>query len=1047
MNRLTQLAIGKRSVTLLLAAALFVAGVLTWGNLKQELLPDVSFPIVTVIAPYPGAGAADVTEQVTKPLEQAVAGVTGVDQLQSTSSNSFSLVLAQFDYGIDLDEAVATIEDNLRRAGLPEGVEPSVQAFNFNAAPVVVASLSAKGGATLEGTAEIARTEVLPELLALPGVATADLAGGEEERLLITLDPAKLAAAKVTVQQLTGILQANNLTLPAGELPVDGARIPVSTIGRFESIEAIRGLVVGAIPPTVESGFPTPVTLGSLGTVELASIATTGYGRTNGLPAITLNVSKASTANTVTVARDVQAVLEAVAARHPADLEVVTVYDQSGFILESSEGLLREGGLGALFAVLTIFLFLFNVRSTLIAAVSIPLSILTALVIMGAAGITLNILTLGGLAVAVGRVVDDSIVVLENIYRHRALGDSKLKAVIDGPREVAAAITASTFTTVAVFLPLGFAGGFVSSFFLAFSLTVTFALLASLVVALTVVPVLAFLVLGRVKGNVDDTGEPKNSLWVRLYDPLIRWVLRSRWTKLATIAASAALFVASIGIVPLLPTAFINSGSDKILQVSVAPPAGATSQQVLDRAALAEAVLDADPDVELIATSVPSDTDVGFGAVLAAQTGRATNSAQIFVRLQPSVDLAEKTETLAEALRPVSSDGYDVSVGMQGGVSSNGLQIIVSADDPSVVESTTEAVRAVLAKNASLTNVATDLVKAAPEIQVRVDPNKALAVGMTAAQVGTQIRSALVPTTVGRVALGDARPVALVVRLDPGSLSTVDELGALLIGTTAQVPLNTLGTVEQADVQGRITRIESKPSATITAEITSGDTGATSAEVEALIQGLRDSGQIPAVADVRLAGVTAQQAEAFGGLFAAMGIAILLVYLAMVLAFNSLVTPFIILFSLPLATIGAFPALLVTGRPIGLSALIGFLMLIGIVVTNAIVLLDLVERLRADGHSTHDAIIEGGRTRIRPILMTAIATMLALVPLAAGFNQGSIIAAELGTVVIGGLLSSTFLTLLVVPAVYSLLAGLKRRMPWGAGSPVGAESAELVSGT
>jgi HAE1 family hydrophobic/amphiphilic exporter-1 len=357
-------------------------------------------------------------------------------------------------------------------------------------------------------------------------------------------------------------------------------------------------------------------------------------------------------------------------------------------------------------------------------------------------------------------------------------------------------------------------------------------------------------------------------------------------------------------------------------------------------------------------------------------------------------------------------------------------------------------VRAALANEASLTNLATDLVKAAPEIQVRVDPNKALGVGMTAAQVGTQIRGALVPTTVGRVTIGDARPVALVVRLDPEALGSVSELGALLVGATTQVPLSTVATVRQADVQGRITRIDSSPSATITAEITSGDTGATSAAVEALIQRLRDSGQIPPAADVRLAGVTAQQAEAFGGLFAAMGIAILLVYLAMVLAFNSLVTPFIILFSLPLATIGAFPALLITGRPIGLSALIGFLMLIGIVVTNAIVLLDLVERLRADGHSTRDAIIEGGRTRIRPILMTAIATMLALVPLAAGFNQGSIIAAELGTVVIGGLLSSTFLTLLVVPAVYSLLAGLKRRLPWSAGSATeSSEAAALASTT
>jgi HAE1 family hydrophobic/amphiphilic exporter-1 len=325
-------------------------------------------------------------------------------------------------------------------------------------------------------------------------------------------------------------------------------------------------------------------------------------------------------------------------------------------------------------------------------------------------------------------------------------------------------------------------------------------------------------------------------------------------------------------------------------------------------------------------------------------------------------------------------------------------------------------------------NITSDLVKAAPEVQVRVDPNKALGVGFTTAQVGAEIRTALTPTTVGLIQVGDADPVDLVFRLDAASLTSVDALKALPVGTTVRVPLAAIADVTQADVQSRITRIDESPSATISAVITSGDTGAASVAVQGVIDDLRADGTIPPSAQVEIGGVLAQQAEAFGGLFAAMGIAILLVYLMMVLAFNSLVTPFIILFSLPLATIGAFPALLITDRPIGLSALIGFLMLIGIVVTNAIVLLDLVERLRAEGYSTHDALIRGGHIRLRPILMTAIATILALVPLAAGFNQGSIIAAELGTVVIGGLISSTFLTLLVIPAIYSLVDGLKWRI-------------------
>ena len=1050
MTRLSQLALSKRSVTLLLAGALFVAGILAWGNLKQELVPDVSFPIVTVVAPFPGAGASDVTEQVAKPIEQAVSGVPGLTQMRSTSANSFAFVLAQFDYGTDLDKAVAEIEANLRQASLPNGVDPTVGAFNFNAAPVVVTSVAGVGSTDLETAAAIARNEIIPELEAIPGVASAEMAGGLEDRLVITLDPRKMADAGVSMQQVIGVVQANNITIPGGALPTEDARIPVSTIGRFDSKEQIESLVVGVKTPVIVPvasgapaaapaaapsgaplspvGVPTPITLGEIGKVELLSEATTGYGRTNGQPAVTISVSKTSEANTVTVAQDVQAKLDEIAARHPDDIAIATVADQSTFILESSEGLLREGGLGAIFAVLTIFFFLLNVRSTFVAAVSIPLSILTALVIMQVAGITLNILTLGGLAVAVGRVVDDSIVVLENIFRHRAMGDDRMKAVQDGTREVAGAITASTLTTVAVFLPLGFAGGFVSQFFLSFSLTVTFALLASLVVALTVVPVLAYFLVNKARGAVDASGEPVNSFWVRIYDPAIRFVLRSRWTKLGTVLGAGLLFVASIGLVGQLPTAFINSGSEKIVQVSIAPPSGAPSEQVLARAEQAEQILLADPAVELVATSLPSDTEVGFQTLLAAQFGRASNSATMTVRLDPSVDLQPKIDELTAALNPVATDGYEVTVGSQGGVQSNSLNVIVSGENPDQVASTANAVEDALADVPGLANVTSDLVKAAPEVQVRVDPNKAIGVGFTTAQVGSEIRTVLTPTTVGLIQVGDADPVDLVFRIDAAGLNSVDALKALPVGTTTKVPLGAIADVQQADVQSRITRIDEKPSATISAVITSGDTGAASVAVQGVIDDLRADGTIPPAVSVELGGVLQQQAEAFSGLFAAMGVAIVLVYLMMVLAFNSLVTPFIILFSLPLATIGAFPALLITDRPIGLSALIGFLMLIGIVVTNAIVLLDLVERLRAEGYSTRDALIRGGHTRIRPILMTAIATILALVPLAAGFNEGSIIAAELGTVVIGGLISSTILTLLVIPAIYSLVDGLRRRV-------------------
>ena len=1024
MSWLSALAVSKRSVTLLLAGALFVGGIVAWGDLKQELLPDIEFPLITVIAAQPGSGAADVAEQVARPIERAIGALPRLERVQSTSTNSLALVVAQFSFGTDVPATRAAIEQNLARVGLPPGVEPQVSALNVNAFPVIIAAVSAPDGIGLDTIATIARREIVPELQALDGVASADVTGGLERRLLVTLDPARLANAGVSMQQVVGVLQANNITLPGGQLPGESTKVPVSTIGRLTSVDDVEGLVVGFRQPS-PTGQPTPMRLGDLGTIELAEVATTGYAQTNGRPSLGLTVTKTTTANTVEVADAVRATLDEIVARHPGELSVTVVTDASSFITESRDGLLREGGLGAVFAIVTIFLFLFSLRSTLVAAVSIPLSVLGALVVMQVAGLSLNILTLGGLAVAVGRVVDDAIVVLENIYRHRALGDDRMTAVLRGPREVARAITASTLTTVAVFLPIGFVGGLVSQFFLPMALAVTFALFASLGVALTVVPVLAYFFVDRVRINVDETGEPRNSLWVRAYVPTIRLALRNRWTKWGVVATAALLFAGSLALVPLLPTQFINTGSEKILQVSIAPPGGTSSEAVLERATRAEEILLGRGEVHLVQTNIPGEQDASFQTILAAMSGRPANSAVLTVRLDPAVDLTAESKALSDILATVKTDGYDVNVAQAAGFTSNGLNVIVSSDDAALVEPATETILASLASRSDLLNLKSDLVKAAPEVQVLVDPRKAIGVGLTAAQVGAEVRSALTGQVATRLQLPEVGLVDLVVRLDPAGVSSVEALRGLPVGTVTKVPLAGIATVEQVDARGSITRIDQAPAASVTAEISSADTGAVSNDVQRTIDDLRASGEIPPAVQVRLAGVTEQQREAFGGLYYSMAVAVLLVYVMMVLAFDSLITPFVILLSLPLATVGAFPALYLTGRPIGVSSLIGFLMLIGIVVTNAIVLLDLVERLRAANHSTRDALIEGGKTRVRPILMTAIATILALVPLAAGFNQGSIIAAELGTVVIGGLLSSTFLTLIVVPVVYSLVDGGK----------------------
>ena len=1025
MTWLSRLAVSRRSVTILLAVALFGGGIVAWASLKQELLPPISFPVATVIAPYPGAAAGEVVDDVIVPIENAVRSLPGLETVNSTSANSIGFLIAQYDYGIDVDEAVAELEDAVASLDLPDGVEPVVTPFDINQSPVVIASISS-ASASLTELGEIASDRILPELRGIAGVASAEVSGGLSAEVEITLDPASVARFGIGLQQIQGALAAANLTVPAGELTADGESLPVTVSGEISSLAALRALVVG-VDQAAE--VPQPVTLGQIASIETVEVARSGYGRINGDEALGLTVTKTQTANTVDVSEAVRRVLDEIVDDADADLSVAIVSDQSDFILESRDGLLREGGLGAVFAVLTIFAFLFSLRSTVVAAISIPGSLLIALIAMQLTGITINIMTLGGLAVAVGRVVDDSIVVLENIYRHRAIGDDRLTASIKGPSEVASAITWSTLTTVAVFLPLGLAGGFVSQFFLPFALTVTFALLASLIVALTVVPVLAYLFVGAPRlQEVDAEGEPRRSIWVRIYDPTIRWVMGGRGRALAVIGIAFALFVGSLFLAPLLPTQFINAGSEKLLRATIAPPSGVTSEAVRDRAIEAEEILLADDEVELLQTTIPPEGDTGFGTLIAATQGQPANSAQLFLRLDSEADLDAAALRLDASLESLQTGGWDVAIQQTTGpAGGTGTSLVVSATDEAAVEEAAQTVADALESVDGLANITTDLVAEARQVVVRVDAARAAAAGVSPPQVAAIIGGVLSRTEVGTITLeegGDALAIAIGFPAD--AASSVDDLRALPVGAGGAT-IGQIAEVEEIEARPTITRVNGAPSATVSAEITDENTGAVSAAIAAEIQRLDDAGELPPGSSVAIGGVSEQLVEAFGGLFVAMGVAVILVYVMLVLAFNSLVTPFVVLFSLPLATIGAFPALLITGRPIGISALIGFLMLIGIVVTNAIVLLDLVERLRADGVPLREAIIRGGHTRVRPILMTAIATIGALLPLAAGLNQGSIIAAELGTVVIGGLLSSTFLTLIVVPAAYRLIEGWRER--------------------
>ena len=1030
---LTKLAVARRSVTILIALAVFGGGVASWGSLKQELLPNIDFPIVTIIAPYPGAGTADVAEQVAAPIEAAVASVAGVESLRSVSTTGLGFVSAQFAYGSDVKEIVRQIEAAIDGSRLPAGVTPVVRNFNINSSAVVIATLTPKSGTTLSELAALAQNELMPSIRGISGISAADLSGGTETQAFIQLDAAKLAVTGVSMSQVQGLIQANNLTYPGGQLPVGTGLVPVSATGRFTSVADLENLIVGG--GVTPEGQPYPVFLKDVATISLAEVHTTGWSETNGTPGLTISVGKSADANTVTTAQDSIAAIEEFAAAHSAQVTHSIVTDSSIFILESIDALLKEGGLGAAFAVVVIFVFLLNLRSTIVAAVSIPLSVLAAIILMSTTGITINIMTLGGLAVAVGRVVDDSIVVLENIYRHRSQGEPIGEAVLNGTREVSSAITSSTITTIAVFLPLGVVGGLISQFFLPFALTVTYALLASLVVALTVIPVLAYFLV-KVKGSkatipyAVDTDHEEISIWGRIYLPVLGLALRRRATKFATLLIAFSLFLGATSLAGSIPTQFLNSGSEKVLTVTVNPPLGTSTERVLTRSRAAYEILEKDQTVELVTTSIPSADSTGTQTLVAATTGRAPNAARMTVVLSADTDLAEAKTRLAGSLAEVGTQGWTVTIEEIGfAAGSNAISVIVTGERAADVEAASDLLVATLAANSDLANVKSDLVKAGRQIEITVNPSAAAMAGLSAAQVAGEVRNLLVGSLLGQITI-DGSKVNLSIKIDSSAVSDIDQLGAYLVGGTKKVPLSSIATIEELSVPSSITRIDQALAANVSGEIAVADTGAVNAAVKTAVTELQDAGKLSKV-DVRLAGVTEQQNESFSGLFTAMAVAILLVYLTMVLVFNSLVDPLVIMFSLPLAVIGAFPALLITDRPIGISALIGFLMLIGIVVTNAIVLLDRVEQLRHEGVPTKDALLRAGATRVRPILMTAVATILALVPLAAGPSEGSIIAAELGTVVIGGLLSSTLLTLLVVPVVYSLIDGLKESLSRG----------------
>jgi HAE1 family hydrophobic/amphiphilic exporter-1 len=1020
-----------RPVVILFGLIFVGAGVASMFRLNQELFPSIDFPTVYMVTQDPGASPDVVDRDVSVPLASALNGLPHATHVQSTSSQGFSQVAVDFDLNSTSKDDLDAVNQRVAQVQLPQGVSrPQVQTFSFSALPSLTYSLAATDGNLARATRE-AKTIVQPALQGAQGAAQVKVVGGDEDAITIRLDAAGLAAHGLAPYQVSQALTGAQVDVPAGESLSGDRSVPVQVRGGVKTVADLRALVISApttaagpggagqgeagpagapLPGAAGRAASAPVTLGDVATVQEAPAPLNGITRTDGVPALSIQVIRNTSDNAVTLSNDIRS---RVAGLHLDSADRLTlVSDSADDIKASLNDLLLEGLIGALLAILVIFLFLRSLRGTLVTAVSLPASVLVALLGTSVGGFSLNVLTLAGLTIAVGRIVDDAIVVLENSYRHLQQGETPRQAALNGASEVARAVISSTLTTVAVFLPIGLVGGIISKFFLPFSVTVTISLVASLLVAMTLVPVLVSLFLQRMAMRGDGQGGPLH----RAYRPVLALGLRSGLTRGAVIGFAALLFGSAIAAAssPLVPKNFFDFGASAELDGQVTLPPGTTTQQTSDRLQSFEAATGADPDVRLTQVTL-SSSDYG------AYTGAfETNTARLLVLARDK----HRAQALQDRLQKKLDELYGTGSGqiqVSGiGPSSNSFEARASGNDDQALRRASDAMLARLQRDSELSNVKSDLANEKPQLVVTVDPARAAARGLDPKTVAQIVGGALSAQPLGN--LGGTGP-RLTLQMDPSAV-TVDRIGSLQVGPGTL--LKDVATTSSRVAPDSITRRDGVRLVTVSGVIDVKDTSGASNRATADLQAVH----LPAGVKLDTGGTSDDINSSFQSMFEAIGVAIGLVFIILVAFFRSVVTPFVILASMPLALIGGIAGLVVTHNALGLPALLGVLMVFGVVVSNAILLIDFTERAR-ERLPVREALLLAGGARLRPILMTAVATVVALLPVAAGISTsggGGLISQSLAVVVEGGLITSTVFTLVVIPVLYSLLVRRSGRL-------------------
>ncbi|MFD4928503.1 efflux RND transporter permease subunit [Peribacillus butanolivorans] len=989
MEFFTKWSFKNKAAVSLVTIFILLIGVVSYFKLPMEFLPSADNPQVTIVTMGQGTDSKTMETQVTDPIERVVTGVKGKSSVYSTTGDGFSKVDLFFESGSDMKQAKLDVQEALDNVTLPQNIaKPTVTQLNTSMIPISFIAVTFKDGLTAENL-DFAKKELEPLYKDIKGVSDVQTFGVSQSVLSVKVDNKQLAKKKVSIQDVMSVLNGQNTALAVGEKVIDGKTSNIKVIGDLTSIEKLKALKVTS-----------KVTLGEIAKVDEAKNGNL-ISRFNGKESIDISIIKDSQSNAVTISKEVEKVSKEINEKYPDQKS--TIYLSTADMVETSvQTMVKEVLLGALFATIVIMVFLRNVRSTFITIVSIPLSLGFTLFLLSLSGVTLNILTLGGVAVAIGRLVDDSIVVIENIFRKMQQEKISIQLVMDATKEVGVAITASTLTTVAVFLPVALLNGGLQEFLLPFALTVTYSLLASLIVALTVVPLMSAGLLKKAK-------LPKHRPAKR-FTKLVTWSLNHKWMVLIV---ALLLFVGSIGTYFAMPKGAIDNSSADYVSVTLTYPNDQPFDKVKEKAIELEETIQDMSEVDNVFMQLGNSAE-------AAQYGAVTSPTEatfgILVKDKANIDtilgeIEKQKENYPDAKLTATASSFMM------GASKTNITIDVIGSNVEDLESTANKIKQNIQDIKGIEDVTTNQDEKKTIYSFKVDPAK----GNTE-QIGQQLGIMLNRTPIGNITLEDKQtPVVLEPILDPKKPKDLKNIPIMTDG--GLVPVSKVASLKSEESATTQFHKDGETYLQLTATVDPAKLSDIASKINLEIFGDKENKglAIPKDVDIYVGGASAQQTDDFTDLFLTMLISIGIVFLIMVITFKSIKAPVAILFSLPFAAIGAVLGLVISRIPVDITALLGALMLIGIVVTNAIVLLDRVKQ-NEQKMIIRDAIIEATATRFRPIIMTAVATICAMLPLLyKKAETGSLVSQSLAIVVIGGLAVSTLLTLIVIPCIYELL--------------------------